>query len=189
MSMVCWIKRLILCFVLVNVFHVAEANDYATIVKQAEMMLKNEEYVLTADLYYHLSEQAIEALQNGVPLRWTIKIKVKKTRRFWFDKTEVKHRISYHLQYHALVKMYRVRNEQTGAVNNFSTLTAALDDMATIRNFPLIDTKLLQPNSDYCVAIKAVFEESELPLPLQTKIIVNPQWQLSGDWTEWKLKP
>lgn len=188
MSMVCWIKHLILCFVLVNVFHVAKANDYATIVKQAEMTLKNDEYVLTADLDYHLSEQAIEALQNGVPLLWTIKIRVKKTRAFWFDKIEAKQAIRYRLQYHALVKMYRVRNEQTGAVNNFSTLTAALDDMATIRNLPLIDTKLLLPNADYCVAIKAIFEESELPLPLQTKIIANPQWQLSGDWTEWKLK-
>ncbi|MGB4497642.1 MAG: DUF4390 domain-containing protein, partial [Methylococcaceae bacterium] len=78
-------------------------------------------------------------------------------------------------------------NEQTGAVNNFSTLTAALDDMATIRNLPLIDNKLLSQNADYFVAIKAIFNDAELPLPLQTKIIANPQWQLSSDWTEWHL--
>lgn len=187
MSMVCWIKRLILFFVLLLFSHFAKANDYATIIKQAEMTLKNDEYVLTADLDYHLSDQAIVALQNGVPLLWTIKIKVKKNRHFWFDKTEVKQEIRYHLQYHALVKMYRVRNEQTGAVNNFSTLTAALDDMATIRNLPLIDNKLLSQNADYFVAIKAIFNDAELPLPLQTKIIANPQWQLSSDWTEWHL--
>ncbi|MGB4497384.1 MAG: DUF4390 domain-containing protein, partial [Methylococcaceae bacterium] len=95
MSMVCWIKRLILFFVLLLFSHFAKANDYATIIKQAEMSLKNDEYVLTADLDYHLSDQAIVALQNSVPLLWTIKIKVKKNRHFWFDKTEVKQEIRY----------------------------------------------------------------------------------------------
>lgn len=188
MLMVCWINRLILLFMLLTWLPSIHANDYATTVKQVETTLKNDEYILATDLDYHLSKQSIEALQNGVPLLWTIKIKVKKQQFFWFDKTEVKHEIRYRLQYHALLKMYRVKNEKTGVVNNFSTLTAALDDMATIRSFPLIDRQLLSQNRHYFVAMKVIFDNAALPLPLQTKTFANPQWQFSSDWTEWELK-
>lgn len=188
MLMVFWIKRFIWICLFFSLFHSVQANEYAANVKQVEISLQNDEYILATDLDYHLSEQAIEALQNGVPLFWKLRIKIQKQRDFWFDKTEVKHEIHYRLQYHALIKMYRVRNEQTGEVNNFSTLTAALDDMATIRNFPLIDKKLLSLKTRYFAAIKVEFDETELPLPLQTKIIANPQWQLSGDWTKWYFK-
>jgi hypothetical protein len=185
--MVCWIKRSILFFALSS-FHFAYANDYATTVKNVETTLQNDYYILAADLNYHLSKKAIEALQNGVPLLWTIKIKVKKQRPFWFDKTDVKHEIHFRLQYHALLKMYRVKNENTGVVNNFSTLTAALDDMATIRNFSLIEKTILAEKKHYSIAIKVLFEDSELPLPLQTQVLLNPQWQLSSDWSSWNLQ-
>lgn len=188
MSMVFWINRLVLFVILATFFNFGHANEYKTRVKQVETVLQNTEYILAADLDYHLSEQANEALQNGVPLFWKIKIKVKRQRNFWFDKTEVKHEIRYRLQYHALLKMYRVRNENTKAINNFSTLTAALDDMATIRNLSLIQQAELSPNAQYLIDIKVIFEEAELPLPLQTQVILNPRWQLSSDWTQWNLK-
>jgi hypothetical protein len=173
---------------LLSLSNFSQANRYETTVKQVETMLQNDKYILAADLEYHLSEKAIEALQNGVPLLWTIKINVKKQRFFWFDKTDVKHEICYRLQYHALLKMYRVKNEKSGIVNNFSTLTAALDDMATIRNFALIEKAVLSEKKHYSVAIKVVFDESALPLPLQTQVILNPQWQLSSDWSSWNLQ-
>lgn len=187
MLMVFWNSRPIFFLMCLIFFNSVYANEYETRVKQVDTMLQNDEYVLAADLDYHFSEQATEALKNGVPLFWNIKIKVKKRRNFWFDKTEEKHEIRYRLQYHALLKMYRVRNENTHIVSNFSTLTAALDGMATIRNLPVIQKSKLLPNALYLVDIKIDFEDSELPLPLQTQVILNSQWQLSSNWTQWTL--
>jgi hypothetical protein len=166
---------------------VANANEYAAEVKYAETTVQYGEYILAADLDYHLSPQANEALKNGVPLFWQIKIKLQQSHDYWFNKTLSKYALRYRLQYHALLKMYRVKNENTGEMQNFSTLTAALNVMATVRDVPLIATNNLSPDAHYLVAIKAVFEDDALPLPLQTQVIANPQWQLSSGWTQWDL--
>jgi hypothetical protein len=188
MSMVFWIKRNVLFVVLMILFNLVHADEYASGVKSVEITVKENAYILAADLNYHLSPQSNDALQNGVPLFWTIKIKLKKERNFWFDKTELKYELRYRLQYHALLKMYRVRNENTEIVNNFSTLTAALNYMATIRDLKLLEKKDLLPNTHYLIAVKILFDDSELPLPLQTQVIANSQWQLSSEWTYWNLE-
>ncbi len=177
----------VLLFVLTTLLNAAHANDFKAEVKHAETNVQHGEYVLVADLDYHLSPQAQEALENGVPLFWRIEVKLQKQRDYFWNKTELKQILRYRLHYHALLNMYRVRNENTGAVNSFSTLSAALNNMGTIRDFLLISTKNLTSQTLYAVAIKVYFEDGELPLPLQTQVIANPQWQLSSEWTLWNL--
>lgn len=180
-----WLK--VLFVVLAILFNAANANEYAAEVKHAETTVQHGEYILAVDLDYHLSPQAHEALQNGVPLFWCIKIKLQQSHDFWLNKTLSKQTLRYRLQYHALLNMYRVRNENTGTMNSFSTLSAALNAMATVRDLPLVATSDLLPNAHYLVAIKVLFEDEALPLPLQTEVIANSQWQLSSEWTQWKI--
>jgi hypothetical protein len=180
-------RHSVLLVIFVLLFNAANANEYAAEVKHAETNVQNGEYILAADLDYHLSPQANEALQNGVPLFWTIKIKLQQQHDFWLNKTLLKKTLRYELQYHALLNMYRVRNENTGEVRNFSTLTTALNTMATVRDLPLIATKNLVADAHYLVAIKVFFDDDALPLPLQTQVIANSQWQLSSDWTQWSF--
>lgn len=163
------------------------ANKYHANVTHADISLQNRDYLLSADIDYQLSPQANEALENGVPLFWCIKVKVQKPQSFWFDKTLQQYTLHYRLQYHALLNMYRVKNENTGSVNNFSTLSAALNSMAMVRDLPLIASQKLLPQISYSVAVKVIFEDEKLPLPLQTQVIANSQWQLSSDWTRWEI--
>jgi hypothetical protein len=180
-----WLNLLFV--VLIILFNAANANEYAAEVKHAETTVQHDEYILAADLDYHLSPQANEALQNGVPLFWCIRIKLQQSHDFWLNKTLSKYTLRYRLQYHALLNMYRVLNENTGAMNSFSTLSAALNAMATVRDLPLIATKNLVADAHYLVAIKVFFDDDALPLPLQTQVIANRQWQLSSDWTQWNF--
>lgn len=163
------------------------AKNYHAQVLQVEIFKKQHEYFLTADFAYQLSPQANEALQNGVPLFWSLKIKVQKEKTFWFNQTLLEHTIRYRLQYHALLKMYQLKNENTNIINNFSSLNATLNAMATLRNFPLVATQALTTNKQYSVAIKVIFEDEKLPLPLQTQVLANKQWQLSSAWTRWEM--
>jgi hypothetical protein len=168
-------------------FNPVFATNFAAEVKHAEISHQNGYYFLAADLEYRLSPQAKEAMHNGVPLFWQVNVRLNQIRDFWWDKVKLKYSLRYQLQYHALLNMYRVKNENTGEIHNFSTLSAALDSMAIIRGLPLMNTKNVLPNRDYAIAIKILFEEDELPLPLQTQVIANSQWQLSSDWTYWDL--
>jgi hypothetical protein len=163
------------------------AKNYHAQVLQVDISQAQNEYFLTADFAYQLSPQAHEALQNGVPLFWCLKIKVQKEKTFWFNQTLLEHTIRYRLQYHALLKMYQLKNENTNVINNFSSLNAALNAMATMRNFPLIALQALSKNKNYSLAIKVIFEDEKLPLPLQTQVLANKQWQLSSAWTRWEI--
>lgn len=154
-------------------------------VKNAEIVPQDNGYALFADIDYRLSARAKEALQNGVPLYWDIHIKTLQRRDYFWDKTLINAGIRYRIQYHALLNMYRVRNEGTGELYNFSTLSAALDLLSTIRGFRVLDAAV--PGVRYAVAIKVTLDRDALPLPLRPIAYTNPQWYLSSDWTLWPL--
>jgi hypothetical protein len=164
------------------------ADEFATEVKQAEVTLHGDYYLLSADIGYQLSEKASEALQNGVPLFWDIQIKVLEQRDVLWNKMLVDTAIRFRLQYHALLNMYRVRDEGNGTVYNFSTLYGALDLMSTVRDFRLVGKSELAPEKQYLLAVKVNFDRDALPLPLRPITYVDPQWYLSSDWTLWPLK-
>lgn len=144
--------------------------------------------MLSADIVYQLSKKAMEALQNGVPLFWDIQVKIQQHRDVLWDKTLVDTAIRYRIQYHALLNMYRVSNESTGEVYNFSTLSAALDLMSAVRDFRLIEKAELAPEKQYLCAVKVNFDREALPLPLRPIAYIDPQWYLSSNWTLWPLK-
>jgi Domain of unknown function (DUF4390) len=176
------------CFVVGLLPFSGYADEFAAEVKQAEITLQGDSYILSADIVYHLSEKAMDALQNGVPLFWDIQVKMLQHREVFWDKTLADAAIRYRLQYHALLNMYRVRNEGNSEVYNFSTLSAALDLMSAVRNFRVIKKSELDPEKQYLCAVKVNFEREALPLPLRPIAYIDPQWYLSSDWTLWPLK-
>ncbi len=178
-----------LCGVLLWLLPISgSANEFAAEVRQAEITLQGDSYMLSADILYQLSDKAMEALQNGVPLFWDLQVKVQQQRDVLWNKTLVDTAIRYRIQYHALLNMYRVRNEGNGDVYNFSTLSAALDLMSAVRHFRLIEKAELAPEKQYLCAVKVNFDRDALPLPLRPIAYIDPQWYLSSDWTLWPLK-
>jgi hypothetical protein len=163
-------------------------GEFGAEIKQAEITLQGDIYVLSADIVYQLSEKAKEALQNGVPLFWDIQVRLLQHRDVLWNKTLVDTAIRYRIQYHALLNMYRVRNEVNGEIYNFSTLSAALDLMSAIRDFPLLKSVEIAPEKQYLFALRVNFDREALPLPLRPTAYIDPQWYLSSDWTLWPLK-
>jgi hypothetical protein len=179
---------LLYCFIIGLLPFLSYADEFTADVKQAEITLQGNSYVLSADIVYQLSEKAKEALQNGVPLFWDIQVKILQHRDVIWDKTLVDTTLRYRIQYHALLNMYRVRNEGSGEVYNFSMVSAALDLMSAVRNFRVIDKAALAPETQYLCAMKVSFDRNALPLPLRPIAYIDPQWYLSSDWTLWPLK-
>jgi hypothetical protein len=164
------------------------ADEFSVSIKKAELILRENSYVLSADINYQLSDSAKDALQNGIPLFWTVLVKVQQNRDYLWNKKLLDKEIRYRIQYHALLNMYRVRDESSDAVDNFSTLSAALHAMSTIRNIPIMDKADIASDTDYSVGVKVRFERDALPLPLRPIAYINPQWYLSSDWYLWSLK-
>ncbi|MEQ1740597.1 MAG: DUF4390 domain-containing protein [Methyloglobulus sp.] len=163
-------------------------SDTGVRIINAETALLGEDYVLTANIDYQLSEKAIEALNNGVSLFWTYQFKVEEQRDYLWNNTLAEKNFRYRIQYHALLKMYRVINESNGEVDNFSTLQAALDLMSTLRDYRLIEKSNISGKESYVAGMKITFERDALPLPLRPIAYTNPQWYMSSDWYLWPLK-
>jgi hypothetical protein len=180
-------RLLLCCFLLWLLPTLSHADTFGVVVKNAEIALQGDSYRLSADIDFQLSARAKEALQNGVPLFWDIQIKTLQHRDYFWDSTLVNAAIRYRIQYHALLNMYRVRNEGSRDVYNFSTLSAALDLMSTIRDFRVMDKTFYVPGKRYLVGIKVTLDRDALPLPLRPVAYANPQWYLSSDWTLWPL--
>lgn len=157
-------------------------------IKTAETSLQGENYVVSAGVEYRLGKKAIEALTNGVPLVWSYRFKVEEQRNYFWNKTIVDKNILYRVQYHALLNMYRVKNESTGATDNFSTLQAALDLLSSLQDYPLVEKAKIFDQKTYIAKMKINFERDALPLPLRPKSYVSSQWYLSSDWSVWTLK-
>jgi len=156
-------------------------------VKNAEITLQGDGYVLSADIDYRLSARAKDALQNGIPLFWVLQVKLQQHRDYFWDKTLVNSSVRYRIQYHALLNMYRVRIENGGEVYNFSTLSAALNMMSAVRDLRIIDKAGIVPGKRYFGGIQVKLDRDSLPLPLRPVAYTNPQWYLSSDWYVWSL--
>lgn len=164
------------------------ADGFAAVVKSVQMDVRDDSYVLSANISYQLSEKAKEALQNGVPLFWNIHIKIHRPRHILWNKTLVETTLRYRLQYHALLNMYRVINENSGAIDNFSTLPAALDLMSNLRDIHMIAQSDPAREKQMLIELKVEFDRNALPLPLRPIAYLNRQWYLSSDWTVWPWK-
>ena len=157
-------------------------------VNGAEIVLLGDHYVLNADIEYLLSDKVKEALNNGVSLFWTYQFKIKQRYDYFWDETLIEKTVRYRIQYHVLLKMYRVTNESNGAVDNFSSLQSALDLLSTLRGYRLIGKANISDNKSYIAAVRINFDRDALPLPLRPMAYLNPEWYLSSDWFVWSLK-
>jgi Domain of unknown function (DUF4390) len=166
---------------------ISYAEKFGAEIKKAELTLQGDSYVLSAELDYQLSKRALNALLNGVPLFWNLKIIIRQKRNYLWDKTLVEKTIRYRIQYHALLNMYRVRNEDTGLVENFSTLSPALALISIPSNFRLLDKEKVDPQKTFYAQMKIIFDREALPLPLRPIAYLNPQWHLSSNWYIWSL--
>jgi len=166
----------------------SHAEGYAATVKSVHIETEGNNYALSADIDFQLSEKAKEALQNGVPLFWNIRIKINRPRHILWHKTLVETILRYRLQYHALLNMYRVINENSGETHNFSTLSGALDLLSDLHGIHMLAESDLTREKQLLIELKVEFDRNALPLPLRPISYLNRQWYLSSDWTLWPWK-
>ena len=142
----------------------------------------------SARVEYRLSAQAIEALENGVPLTIEMQFEISKYRRLWLNATIATLRQSYQLSYQPLSQAWLVRNLNSGEQRSFTTLFAALGDMGRVSDLPLIDAALLEPGQAYDGWLRVVLDQETLPGPLRLLAFWRDGLRLESEWYRWTLK-
>lgn len=166
----------------------AAGEDAYFTVRQAEARLRNDVYLLDADIDFHFSAAALEALNNGIPLVLEIQIKVERRRGWMWDDTIAALSQRYSLQYHALSDRYVAHNVNTGQRQSFTTLDDALYVLGTVREFPMLDRRLLDADGEYQASVRAGLVVEQLPTPMRLWAYASDQWRLDSAWYSWPLQ-
>lgn len=157
-------------------------------VRSASTQLEEGVLELDARLQLVLSDDALAALDNGVPLTIELKLEVIRERRFMLDATDAELSVHYELEYRPLSQRYIVRNLNSGEQDSFATLYSALNNLGRIQQLPVIDVSLLEGNADYRMRLQALLSTQQYPAPLRLLFFWRDDWQLKSEWYEWPLE-
>ncbi|MDX1655622.1 MAG: DUF4390 domain-containing protein [Candidatus Competibacteraceae bacterium] len=145
-------------------------------------------YRLDARIDYELSDPALEALFNGVPLTLQLEMEILRRRDWLWDETVASLTQRFRLEYHALARQYLVTNLNSGEFRSFPTRSAAMEYLGRIEDFPLIDSSLLEPDGNYYYGqLRASLDIESLPAPLRPVAYLSSQWRLASPWYLWSL--
>lgn len=180
--------RLVIFCLLTTATALAWAEDYGFFIEKAELLRQGDSYVLNADIDYRFSEEAIEALENGVPLTLDVRLRVEQRRRFVWNKTLADVVLTYRIRHHALAKLFQVINEGSGVRRNFASLEAAVEFLGSVRGVPVVRGDNLAQDIQYEASLRVALNREALPLPLRPVSYLKPQWYLSSSWHTWLLE-
>lgn len=156
-------------------------------VRTASTQLVEGIYRLHAQIDYPLNEDVQKAVTSGIPLIVNQEIEILQLRR-WLWPKKIKHiMLRYQLRYHALSEQFILRYLGEDTQQAYPTLTAAISQLGTIRDYPLIAQEALEPNQPYRVRLRTRLSLEDLPVPMRPLAYLSPQWHLDSQWFSWLL--
>jgi hypothetical protein len=141
-----------------------------------------------ANVSYSLSDEALEALSNGVSLTFTCYFRLQRERNYWQDEVIAKNKQRRKLTYRPLSNQFTVSDNLTADRRHFQSLEDAVAYISDIHGLPLVQASALDNRSHYTVRARAEIEIRALPSPLNVLAYFYRDWWLWSDWHTWNLK-
>jgi len=157
-------------------------------VRSAGTVIAEREHMLDARLQLFLSDEALNALNSGVPLTIELNIELLRIRRFLPDDKEIELSFQYELEYRPLSQRYIVRDVKNASQESYSTLFSALNRLGRIQNLFLFDDNSLISDANYRVRLQALLSTKQYSAPLRMLFFWRSQWDIKSRWYEWQLQ-
>ena len=155
-------------------------------IKDTRVWLQGERYLLDADLAYELDDGIMEALDNGIPVVFSISLVVEEMSLISAELANVG--LDYHIRFRPLTAFYEVTGP-SGGQRSFVTRAALFAYLGELREVPLVDVAMLDKDASYRYRMKVELDIESLPLPMRPMAWFSPVWNLSSGWKEWPLSP
>ena len=182
----CWLAGMLLCLAVAQVRaedQVEQAPGFDVV--SARSTLVGDVVRLDALFDLRLSDNLIEALQNGISLNLVIKIQILKERDYLWASTVTTLEQRYLIYYRPLTGHYVLDNLNSQVVFQFPSLEALLAVASVLSDFPLLDYSLLDPDARYLGEIHIEVDRDSFPVPLRLMSYVYGDWHLSSEWFSW----
>jgi Domain of unknown function (DUF4390) len=174
-----------LCFSLVWV-HCAVYADQI-LINRVSGKIVDGFYFIDADVHLELSEDARDAVESGVPLRFSFDFQVSRPRQFMWDQQILALRRSCQLERHALANKYVVTDLVSQRRAVLTSIDDALEELGRLRNITVGKTHELLLKNALHGRLRAQLDIEALPAPLRPIAYLSPSWHLKSSWHNWLL--
>jgi len=157
-------------------------------VRSAKSVLIDQTHVLDARLQLFLSDEALNALNSGVPLTIELNIEFIRVRRFMPDDKEIELSFQFELEYKPLSQRYIVRDTVNDTQDSYATLFSALNRLGRVQNLFLVNDNELSNDSNYRMRLQALLSTKQYSAPLRMLFFWRSQWDIKSEWYEWQLQ-
>jgi hypothetical protein len=162
-------------------------------IRNARTKLVSGVYLLDADIRFVFSEDALEAIDNGVPVTIVLEMQVLRERDFiwdnlWWDENVAQLEAKLRIETRPLSNNYLLRNLNSGETQVYGSFDDLVVGLGKIRNFPLIDQYLIGNEGRYYLRLRALLDIESLPSPMRPLAYFNSLWRLKSDWYEWPIE-
>jgi hypothetical protein len=130
---------------------------------------------------FQLPPAVEEALRKGVPLHFTARAELYKSRWLWRDSRVASAERTWRLAWQPLTDTYRV--SFAGLNQNFDTLHEALAALRGAARWKIADASELEADGGYYVEFSYRLDTDELPRPMQIGLAGEADWNLSVERT------
>jgi hypothetical protein len=156
-------------------------------IKSAAVALREDSYVVDADIELTLPPTLEDILHKGVALNFLLEFELIRPRWYWLNEKVVSGAQQYKLAYNTLTRQYRI---SLGTIYlNFETLGEVLRFISRPSNVPVADKVQLQPGTTYLASLRMRLDVSQLPRPFQISVLGSREWNISSDWYRFTVIP
>ena len=149
-------------------------------IKQIEPLIGEGHLTMDLDVGLKLSPIVLEAAERGVPLYFTLDVKIKAPRWWWLDKSIVETSLTRRMSYNTLTQQWRVA---TGDLFlPVGSLQDALAVLEKVRGWPVAPLDRFEPNVRYEGEVRIRLDTSHLARPLQLDARNRGAWSLTSPW-------
>ena len=158
-------------------------------IRTASLELRESVYQMNSRIALPISDSVRRGLAEGLPLSLELDLNIKRVRQLLPNSTVAELTQRYHLQYNAVSARYVLRNDNSGQQESLGTIDAALEQLADIRNLPVLDKALIQADGRYEANLRAKIDFGTVPFTLRLVMFWVSDWHRDSDWYAWTFQP
>ncbi len=136
-----------------------------------------------AQLENSFTEEMVEGLHSGLPVKFTFFIELAQTEKGWDSDQSTILETNHIINYDTLKDTYIVEIEESGKrLHTFENLQEAQQAANDINGIRIIELSALQPDTSYSIRVRADLYKKTLPMGLHRFIPFISWWDVATDW-------